>query len=49
MHVDQIDDLIAADPTSTWETADNFNPERPFPAIDHTTIAITPNGPPAAS
>jgi hypothetical protein len=49
MHVDQIDDLIAADPTSTWETANNYNPARPFPAIDHTTLAITPNGPPAAS
>lgn len=48
MHIDQIDHLIA-DPTSKWETADNYNPTRPFPAIDHTAIAITPNDPPPAS
>jgi hypothetical protein len=49
LHIDQIDDLTPADPTSTWETANNYNPARPFPNIDHTTIAITANDPPAAS
>jgi hypothetical protein len=36
--------LNTADPASVWATADNYNPTRPFPAIDHVTIAITPNG-----
>lgn len=42
MHIDEIEHVTPADPTSTWQTADNYNPTRPFPAIDHTTIAITP-------
>jgi hypothetical protein len=49
MHIDEIDHLIPADPASTWGTADNYNPSQPFPAIDETAIAITPNDPPHAS
>ena len=46
--VDEIDQL-AADPASPWATADNYNHAHPFNAIDHVTIAITPNGPPHAT
>ncbi len=49
LHVDQIDHLSPADPTSAWETADNYNPTRPFPAIDKTAVAITPDDPSHAS
>jgi hypothetical protein len=45
MYVDEIDRVIAAHPTSPWQTADNYNPKHPFPAIDHITIAATPDGP----
>ncbi len=41
MHVDEIDDLTPADPASPWKTADNYNPSRPFPAIDIITVAVT--------
>ena len=40
MYIDQIDHIGAADPASTWQTADNYNPAHPFPAIDHVTIAV---------
>jgi hypothetical protein len=43
MHLDEITHLSPADPTSPWQTADNYNPSRPFPAIDTVTIAITAN------
>ncbi len=48
MHVDEIDHLIPADPASPWQTADNYNPSRPFPAIDTVAVAITGTPPPAA-
>lgn len=41
-HIDQIDD---ADPTSPWQTADNYNHSQPFPTIDQIAIAITPSSP----
>jgi predicted DNA-binding transcriptional regulator YafY len=44
IYIDEIDTINTADPASVWATADNYNPTRPFPAIDHVTIAITPNG-----
>ena len=48
-HVDEIDQIEAADPDSPWGTADNYNHTHPFPAIDEVTIAITPNDPPPAT
>lgn len=42
MYVDDIDQLVAADPASPWGTADNYNHAHPFPAIDEVAIAITP-------
>jgi len=42
MHIDQIDTVTPAEPNSPWETADNYNPTRPFNHLDTTTIAITP-------
>jgi hypothetical protein len=45
MYIDEIEDIATPDHTSTWATADNYNPTRPFPAIDHVTIAITTNDP----
>jgi hypothetical protein len=43
LFVDEIDQVIPADPTSGWGTAENYNPSHPFPAIDQVTIAITPS------
>ncbi|CAN5863582.1 MAG: hypothetical protein ACR2HR_00310 [Euzebya sp.] len=42
LFVDEIDQAVPADPTSHWQTADNYNPTHPFPhAVDEVTIAIT--------
>jgi hypothetical protein len=45
LYIDEINHVTAADPTGAWQTSDNYNPGRPFPAIDHVTIAITTNDP----
>ena len=42
MYLDQIDHIGPADSTHNWQTADTYNPEHPFPNIDHLAIAITP-------
>lgn len=42
MYVDEIDHVTASDPPTNWDTADNYNPSQPFPAIDETALAITP-------
>ncbi len=39
--VDEVDH-VAADPAADWATADNYNPGRPFNAIDHVAVAISP-------
>jgi hypothetical protein len=49
LYIDEIDQVTAADPTSAWGTAQNYNPAHPFPAIDQLAIAITPNHPPQAT
>lgn len=46
MLVDHIDQVLAADPASTWQTADNYNHAHPFNSIDNLTIAIPPTDPP---
>ena len=43
LFVDEIDQVVTADRPSPWETADNYNPSHPFPAIDEVTIAVTPS------
>ena len=40
MHVDEIDHITPADPASPWGTANNYNPNHPFSAIDKIAIAI---------
>jgi len=47
-YIDHIDDVTPADHTSQWATADNYNPNRPFPpgVIDELAIAITAHRPP---
>ncbi len=41
LFVEEIDDDITlAEPATTWETADNYNPARPFNSIDELSIAI---------
>ncbi|MCA1681650.1 MAG: WYL domain-containing protein [Actinobacteria bacterium] len=47
LFVHEIDHVDAADPSSRWETADNYNPAHPFNAIDHLSIAVVPNDSPA--
>ncbi len=39
MYIDQIDHLTT-ETTIPWQTADNYNPARPFPAIDNLTISV---------
>jgi hypothetical protein len=41
MYVDEIDQAVPAEPASAWATAQNYNPHRPFSAIDELAIAIT--------
>lgn len=45
MFIDQIEQIPTADPASTWQTADNYNPAHPFNSIDQLHIAITPPRP----
>lgn len=42
MHIDQIETVTPAEPNSPWETADNYNPTRPFNHNATATIAVTP-------
>ena len=42
LFVDEIDHVADADPATAWQTADNYNPSRPFNAIDHLSVAIGP-------
>jgi len=37
--IDQIA-RVTADTTFPWQTADNYNPIRPFPAIDEVSVAV---------
>ncbi|HUG85505.1 MAG TPA: hypothetical protein VMM13_13125 [Euzebya sp.] len=41
MYIDEIDQVLPADPGSIWDTADNYNYARPFPTIDELAIAIS--------
>jgi hypothetical protein len=45
MYLDEIDQIVDADPDSPWQSADNYNYSQPFPAIDQIATAITPDGP----
>jgi len=49
MYVDEIDHVAAADPASTWATADNYNYSRPFPAVEELTMAVGASPPQQAS
>ena len=44
LFVDEIDQVIAADETNAWATADNYNHRRPFAITDDVAIAVTPAG-----
>lgn len=39
LFVDEIEQVLA-DMTIPWQTADNYNRSRPFPAIDEISIAV---------
>jgi hypothetical protein len=43
MFIDEIDRVTDAALTTPWQTADNYNHDRPFNAIDHVTIAVGPD------
>jgi len=45
MYVDEVDQVLAADPASPWQSADNYNYSHPFPVIDEVAVAITPGDP----
>jgi hypothetical protein len=40
LFVDEIE-LVATDQCPTWQTADNYNPQRPFSTIDEIAVAIS--------
>lgn len=40
LYLDQITEVAAADPSSTWRSAHNYNASHPFPAIDEVFIAV---------
>ncbi|MCA1700369.1 MAG: WYL domain-containing protein [Actinobacteria bacterium] len=40
LFVDEIDHVALAEPTTNWDSADNYNPARPFNAIDTVSLAI---------
>lgn len=40
MFIDEIERVVDAEPAATWQTADNYNPSRPFNAIDHVAVAV---------
>ena len=42
LFVDEVEQVVAADPASAWGTADNYNYSHPFNAIDDVTLAIAP-------
>jgi hypothetical protein len=44
LHVDEIDHITDAPLDSPWQSAANYNPTSPFPAIDTISIAIGPDG-----
>ncbi len=41
LFVDDICEIVLADPAAAWETADNYNASSPFNSIDHLSIAVT--------
>ena len=43
LFVDEVEQVLTADPASAWETADNYNHAHPFNAIDDVTLAISPH------
>lgn len=45
MFIDEIDHITVTDGTTPWASADNYNPTRPFNAIDEVAIAIPPSDP----
>lgn len=49
LFIDEVDSVAAADKTSAWGTADNYNPSHPFHVIDEVTVAITPDVPSSAA
>jgi len=44
MYIDEIDH-VHADTTTQWATADNYNPSRPFNAIDQVAAAVSFDNP----
>jgi hypothetical protein len=44
LYLDEIDHL-ATDHTACWDTPDNYNPQRPFNAIDQLAVAIGNDAP----
>lgn len=45
LYIDEIGHAVLADHPRRWCSADNYNPSRPFPAIDQVTIAIAAEDP----
>ena len=44
MYIDEIERVTTADPSSPWQTANNYNPAHPFASIDQVAIATDPGG-----
>lgn len=41
MYVDEIAQVLAADPANSWDTPDNYNYTHPFPMADQIALCIT--------
>ncbi|MGH9062637.1 MAG: hypothetical protein ACRD0L_01420, partial [Acidimicrobiales bacterium] len=41
MYVDEVDQVLAADHASPWQSAENYNSARPFPVIEEVAVAVT--------
>ena len=44
MFVDEVEQVVAAEPASPWQSADNYNDAHPFSTIDEITVAVSSGG-----
>ena len=44
MFVDEVKDVVPAEETDDWQSADNYDPEHPFSAIDAVIVAVELGG-----
>jgi hypothetical protein len=45
LSLEDIEHVLTADPACRWQSAENYDPQRPFSAADEIIVAVTSNGP----